>query len=121
MKNYTQAKDVLIEFFPLHRTLVSDDMDRTLAIIGSYLPEQAGYKVENYAPGEPVWTWKVPERYVVHEAYLELEDGTRLVDFADNPLHLVSYSLPVDAWLSWNELAPHLFTAPKRPWAVPWM
>ncbi len=121
MKNYAQAKDVLIEIFPLHRTLVSDDMDRTLAIIGSYLPDQAGYALENYAPGKSVWTWKVPERYVVHEAYLELEDGTRLVDFSDNPLHLVSYSLPVDAWLSWNELAPHLFTAPKRPWAVPWM
>ena len=34
--------------------------------------------------------------------------GRDLVDFADNPLHLVSYSLPTDCWLSWNELTPHL-------------
>ena len=121
MKNYAQAKDVLIEFFPLHRTLVSDDMDRTLEIIGSYLPDDSNYTVENYAPGKKVWTWVVPERYVVHEAYLETEDGERVIDFANNPLHLVSYSLPVDEWLDWNNLEPHLVTAPKRPWAIPWM
>ena len=121
MKNYTQAKDVLIEIFPLHRTLVSDDMDRTLEIIGAYLPQEAGYVIETYAPGKTVWTWKVPERYVVHAAYLEAEDGTRLVDFADNPLHLVSYSLPVDCWLTWNELESHLFFSATRPTAVPWM
>ena len=37
MQNYHQVKDVLIEFFPLHRTLVSDDMDKTLEIIGKCL------------------------------------------------------------------------------------
>jgi aminopeptidase-like protein len=121
MKNYNAAKDVLVEIFPLHRTLVSDDMDTALGIIGDYLPDDADYTVETYTPGQNVWTWKVPERYVVHEAYLELEDGTRLVDFKNNPLHLVSYSLPTDCWLTWNELEPHLYTAPKRPWAVPWI
>jgi aminopeptidase-like protein len=121
MKKYTTAKEVLEEIFPLHRTLVSDGLDRALEIVGSNMPDIAGYAIESYPPGKPVWTWRVPERYVVHEAYLELEDGTRIVDFAWNPLHLVSYSLPTDCWLSWNELTPHLYTAPKRPWAVPWM
>lgn len=121
MKPYRTSKDVLIEFFPLHRTLVSDDMDRTLEIIGSYMPDDAGYLMETYAPGKSVWTWKIPERYVVHEAFLEAEDGTRLVDFADNPLHLVSYSLPIDQWLSWNELEGHLYFSVKRPRAVPWI
>ena len=64
------------------------------------MPDGSAYQVETYAPGKLVWTWKVPERYVVHEAYLETEDGTRVVDFADNPLHLVSYSLPVDQWVT---------------------
>lgn len=121
MNNYTHAKDVLMEIFPLHRTLVSEGMDRALEIVGSYLPDEAGYEIETYAPGKAVWTWKVPERYVVHEAYLETEDGIRVVDFADNPLHIVSYSLPTDGWFTWNELESHLYTAPKRPWAVPWM
>lgn len=113
-------KSVLAEFLPLHRTLASDGMDETLRIIGSYMPEQAGYAVENFAPLTRAWTWKIPERYVVHEAYLESEDGERIVDFKDNPLHLISYSLPIDRVLNWDELAPHLRFSERRPNAIPW-
>lgn len=120
MKSYSSLKSVLEEIYPLHRTLVSDGLDQALEIIGSYLPDAAHYAIENYAPGTPVWTWNVPERYVVHQAYLEAEDGRRIVDFKENPLHLVSYSLPVDKILTWGELEPHLYTHPKRSWAIPW-
>jgi aminopeptidase-like protein len=113
-------KSVLEQIYPLHRTLVSDGLDQALEIVGSYLPDEMNYNIENYAPGTAVWTWKVPERYVVHQAYLETEDGRRIVDFKDNPLHLLSYSLPVDKMLTWNELEPHLYTNAKRPWAIPW-
>ena len=34
MKPYSSLKSILAEFFPLHRTLASDDQDRTLEIIG---------------------------------------------------------------------------------------
>jgi aminopeptidase-like protein/aminoglycoside N3'-acetyltransferase len=120
MKPVNSIKDMLGEIMPLHRTLASDGMDTALDIIGSYLPENAHYKVETYRPLTPVWTWYVPERYNVRDAYLETEDGDRLVDFHDNPLHLVSYSLPVDALLSWKELEPHLYFNEKRPHAIPW-
>ena len=109
MKPYTSLKSILAEFFPLHRTLVSDDHDKTLEIVGSYMPDSSNYTIETYAPLTQVWTWKVPERYVVHEAYLEIEGGERVVDFKDNPLHIVSYSLPVDKILSFDELQPHLY------------
>jgi aminopeptidase-like protein/aminoglycoside N3'-acetyltransferase len=120
MKPIAKLKDVLGEILPLHRTLASDGLDKALEIVGSYMPENAEYKVETYEPLKKVWTWYVPERYVVHEAYLETEDGKRIVDFKDDPLHLVSYSLPTDLTLSWDELAPHLYFNEKRPKAVPW-
>src|SRR5829696_5963105 len=109
MKPYTSLKSILAEFFPLHRTLASDDHDKTLEIVRSYMPDSSNYTIETYVPLTPVWTWKVPERYVVHEAYLEIESGERIVDFKDNPLHIVSYSLPVDKTLSFEELQPHLY------------
>ena len=121
MKSYSSLKSILAEFFPLHRTLASDDHDKTLEIIGSYMPNSSNYAIETYAPLTPVWTWKVPERYVVHEAYLETETGERIVDFKDNPLHIVSYSLPVDKVLSFEELQPHLYFNEKRPHTVPWI
>ncbi|MEW6400422.1 MAG: DUF4910 domain-containing protein [Chloroflexota bacterium] len=119
-KPYTSLKSILAEFLNLNRTLVSDDMDKTLSIIGSYMPDTANYTVENYAPLTDVWTWKVPERSALHEAYLETEDGERIVDFKDNPLHIISYSLPVDRMLTWDELALHLRYSEKRPAAIPW-
>lgn len=120
MKPITSLKEVLAEIMPLHRTLASDGTDAALDIIGSYLPENACYEIETYEPLKPVWTWYVPERYVVHEAYLETEDGQRILDFKDNPLHIVSYSLATDKILTWEELQPHLYFSEKYPNAVPW-
>src|SRR3990172_3796591 len=121
MKSYTSLKSILAEFFPLHRTLASDDQDKTLAIIGSYMPDSSNFTIETYAPLAPAWTWKVPERYQVREAYLEIEGGERIVDFRDNPLHIVSYSLPIDKVLTFEELQPHLYFSEKRPHTVPWV
>ena len=121
MKSYTSLKSILAEFFPLHRTLASDDHDKTLEIIGSYMPESSNYTIETYTPLEKAWTWQVPERYMVHEAYLEIEGGERVVDFKNNPLHIVSYSLPVDKTLSFEELQPHLYFNEKRPHTIPWV
>ncbi len=114
-------KPILEEIYPLHRTLACEGTDEALAIVGRHMPAAANYHVENFAPLAPAWTWKVPERYVVHAAYLETEHGERVVDFADNPLHLVSYSLPVDRLLTWDELSPHLFTNPSLPHTIPWI
>ena len=114
-------KEILEKIYPLHRTLASDGTDEALKIIGENLPAEAGYTIETYPPGKRVWTWKVPERYVVTRAYLETEDGEKILDFHENPLHLVSYSLPIDKWLTWDELAPHLHTNKERPDAIPWV
>ena len=113
-------KDLVKELWPLHRTLACDGTDKALEIIASNMPSEADSRVETYAPGTPAWTWTVPERYVVHEAYLERDGGERIVDFRDNPLHLVSYSRPIDQVLTWEELKPYLYYSTKRPHAIPW-
>jgi len=116
-----KLRAILETLFPLHRTLASDGMDEALNVIGEHMPTGADYMVENYTPGSKAWTWTIPERYLVHEAYLETVNGERILDFADNPLHLVSYSTPVDAILSWGELKSHLYYDEKRTWAIPWL
>lgn len=113
-------KALLTTLWPLHRTIVSDGTDEALRIVGEHLPASAGYSVATFAPGAPAWTWTVPERYEVDEAYLETEGGERIADFAWNALHLQSYSLPVDTLLTWEELEPHVHYSDKRPAAIPW-
>jgi aminopeptidase-like protein len=114
-------KPILEKIYPLHRTLASEGLDEALEIVGEHMPEGMNYAIETYRPGDPAWTWKVPERYLVHEAYLESQDGRRWVDFADNPLHIVSYSLPTDLEMSWDDLEAHLFYNEERPHSIPWV
>jgi len=114
-------KPLLEKLYPLHRTLASEGMDKALQIVGEHMPATSNYTIETYTPGTPIWTWTVPERYVVHAAYLEIEEGARVVDFDRNPLYIVSYSLPVDEVLSWEELEPHLYYTEELPWATPWI
>ncbi len=108
------------ELYPLHRTLVSDGTDEALERVRAHLGPGVRYVVERFAPGARAWTWRVPKRWVVREAYIEIEGGERVVDFAQNPLHLVSYSDSVDATLTWQELSPHLHVSKARPHAIPW-
>jgi len=115
-----ELKPILETLYPLHRTLASDGTDDALKIIGEHMPVKSNYSIESYAPGTRVWTWVVPERYEVKEAYLEIEGGERIADFNWNPLQLVSYSLPIDEILEWVELEPHLHFSEKRPKAIPW-
>ena len=116
--------DLVERLWPLHRTLVSDDMETTLDIIGEYLPAEGEYHKNHYPSGEKAWTWVIPEKFVVNEAYMEAKiegEYQRIVDFADNPLHVVSYSPPFSGNLSFKDLDKHLYSNPKRPDAIPWV
>lgn len=115
---------LMTRLWPLHRTLVSADMDRAMDIIAEALPAEGEWVLNAYPSGTRAWTWTVPEEFVVDEAHVELltpEGPRRIVDFADNPLHVVSYSPAFTGELSFDELAPHLHYNRTRPHAVPWV
>jgi aminopeptidase-like protein len=46
--------------------------------------------------------------------------GERVIDFRRSNLHVVSYSMPVRARMSLEQLRPHLFTLPDRPEWIPY-
>ncbi len=109
---------LLTDLWPLHRTLNSDDMDRALAMCGQYLADER-YRIHRFEPRTDVYDWWIPERYHVREAWLEIE-GERVADFAANPLHLLSYSLPATIEGRLGDIRDHLWTNPARPDAIPW-
>ncbi|MBE1302182.1 MAG: DUF4910 domain-containing protein [Alteromonadaceae bacterium] len=110
------------ELYPLHRTLVCDDIDKSLSIIANYLPRnfRSNFNVRSIPSGTQCWTWTTPQKYTVKEAYIETLDGQRIVDFADNALHLVSYSHSINEVLTFDELEKHLHYTKNRPGAIPW-
>jgi aminopeptidase-like protein len=54
------------------------------------------------------------------DAYIKNEHGHRVVDFRASNLHVLNYSVPVDATMSLSELKPHIFTLPDQPELIPY-
>lgn len=109
--------DLLNELWFLPRELVSDGYDAALARLAEVVP----MTIHEVPSGTPVWTWKVPEKWTADAAYLETLGGKRLVDAAEHPLHVVSYSLPFEGMVSRAELFQHLHTHPRLPDAIPFV
>jgi len=99
----------------LPRDIVSDGYDLALSTLAAQVPMM----IHKYPTGTHAWTWIVPEKWTCHEAYLETLNGRRLFSYADNPLHVVSYSLPFDGEVQRSELLSHLHVHPKLPEAIP--
>ena len=124
----TSMMDLIHETWYLKRDLVSADYDLALArLLAEFdvfaaLPESAFWrKVHEYPSGKQVWTWKTPEEWICEQATLETLDGKRIIDEADHPLHVVSYSLPFEGVVAREELLPHIHTHPRLPDAIPFV
>jgi aminopeptidase-like protein len=77
--------------------------------------------IHEYPTGEACWTWRVPEKWTCHEAYLETLDGQRLLDYQDHPLHVISYSLPFEGLVRREQLLKHMHVHPRLPDAIPYV
>ena len=118
MTDGTRMFELMSELWPLHRTLNCDDMDKALDIVGGYIGDDR-WEIHRFKPKTDALTWWIPERYQVNEAWLEI-DGKRVADFAENPLHLLSYSLPQKIDGTLGEIRDHIWSNPDRPDAIPW-
>lgn len=105
-KNYTFRRD-----------LVSDGYDQALNSFAQEIP----MTIHEYPSGMEVWSWQVPNKWECKQAYLENLAGERLIDQANHPLHVVSYSLPFNGIVSREELFEHLHVHPHLPNAIPFM
>jgi aminopeptidase-like protein len=106
--------DIVKDLYYKRRDLVSDGYDESLDYISKILP----IKIHKIKSGTPCWTWTVPEKWTVEEAYVEA-DGKKLIDMNDHPLHVVSYSESVNKFVSKQELMNHISTNKDRPNAIP--
>jgi aminopeptidase-like protein len=110
-------REMIDALWRLPRDIVSDGYDAALTALATQVPME----IHSYPTGLECWTWIVPEKWTCHEAYLETLDGRRLFSYADNPLHVVSYSLPFDGEVGRDELLRHLHVHPQLPGAVPFV
>lgn len=108
--------ELIKELYPICRSITGNGVRETLERIGQRVPLQ----IHEVPSGTQVFDWTVPREWNIEEAFIEDADGNRLVDFANHTLHVVSYSVPVDATFTWEELRPHLHTLPDHPDWIPY-
>jgi aminopeptidase-like protein len=102
--------------FPICRSITGEGLRRTLA----YIAERIPLGLQEIPSGEKVLDWEIPPEWNVAGAYVARLSGERVVDFADNNLHLVQYSLPMDRVVPREELKSHLHSLPDQPDLVPY-
>src|SRR5436190_19914601 len=108
--------DLARRLYPLRRSLTGDGVRETLEVVSVWAP----LEVTEVPSGTHVFDWTVPPEWNVREAWIAGPDGARIVDVDDHTLHLMSYSIPVRARMSLEELRPHLYSLPGQPNLIPY-
>lgn len=104
--------------FPICRSITGDGVRETLKILQE---EYADIKIYEVPSGTQVFDWTVPKEWNIRDAYIEDSQGERILDFKENNLYVVGYSLPMDCMMSLAELKEIIFTQPDQPDVIPYV
>jgi aminopeptidase-like protein len=112
-----EIEDIFDRLWPIMRSLTGDGVRRTLDILSEIVPIS---RIE-IPSGTQAFDWRVPQEWNFNEAYIIDPLGRRILDAAENTLHLVNYSIPFSGRMGLKELQNHLFSLPERPEAIPYV
>ena len=103
------------KLFPINRSLTGDGNRKTLEIINSIIP----LKINEIKSGTKVFDWIIPEEWNIRSGWIKDSKG-KIVDFEDNNLHVLGYSMPIDKKVTYNELIKNIYTLQNRPKSIPY-
>ncbi len=103
--------------WPICRSLTGDGVRESLKILQEIIP----LEIHEVPSGSQAFDWVVPNEWNIRDAYIVTPQGKKIAAFAENNLHVVSYSIPVDQEMTWDELQPHIHTRPDLPEAIPYV
>jgi aminopeptidase-like protein len=102
--------------FPICRSITGEGVRQTLEAIQEIIP----LKVYEVPTGKDVYDWQVPKEWSIHGGYIRNMKGEKIIDFQDNNLHVLNYSIPVHKTVSRVELKQHIYTLPEKPDWIPY-
>lgn len=117
MNEIKQMDDLFDRLFPIMRSITGEGVRETIRILQEYIP----IEMEGIKTGTEVFDWEIPKEWVIREAWIKDEHGNTIIDIKDLNLHVVNYSEPIDAWLTLDEMKPHIHTIAHLPDAVPYV
>ena len=111
-----EALELMQRLYPLCRSLTGDGVRATFDALEDQIP----IKRTEIPSGTRVFDWIVPDEWNLRDAYIADADGTRVVDFRDSTLHVVSYSEPVRTRCRWRRCASGCTRCPDQPDLIPY-
>ena len=104
--------------FPICRSITGDGVRETLAILKEYVKDLTIHEVPS---GTAVFDWVIPKEWKIREAYIENEQGEKIVDMKENNLHVVGYSAPIDRYVDLQELLQYIYVQEDQPDVIPYV
>ena len=105
------------KIFPICRSIMGEGVRQTFDILLREMPDMKLYEVPT---GTKVFDWTIPNEWAIRDAYIENENGEKIVDMKVNNLHVMGYSTPVDEWMSLDDLKQHIYTLKDQPDLIPY-
>lgn len=113
--------NIIKDLFPITRSLSGNGNRQTLNYLKkNYLDE---LKIHEYsiADNKSTYDWETPYEWNISDAYIEDENGNRIIDFKNNNLHILGYSESIDVTIPFSELDNHLYSLEDDIDAIPYV
>ena len=106
------------QMYPLCRSLSGSGTLETLKIIKKNFKK---FKIKKFDSQKRVFDWKVPSQWEIRDAYILDKFNKKIVNFKNNNLHVVGYSIPINKTLNLLQLKKKIYSLPKQTDAIPYM
>lgn len=110
--------DVCKKLINLNRSLTGEGNRQTLRVLSKI---NKNLKIKKFKSGEKIFDWKIPLEWNIKNAWIKDGKNKKIIDFKNNNLHVVGYSIPIKKTLSLKLLKKNLFTYKKLPNAIPYV
>ena len=107
------------DLFPICRSLTGNGVDKTLAYLQNNI--KINLRIIKFKTGTKVFDWKIPKIWNVSKAHVKRLNGSTIIDFKKNNLHVVGYSSKIKKTVDKKELFKHLFTQVNQPNLIPYV
>lgn len=117
MNRETEIEKYFDRLYPINRSITGEGNRKTLKI----LQEIIDLKIKEVSSGTKCHDWKIPYEWNIKEAWVKNSKGEKIIDFEENNLHILGYSIPFLGKMNLSELKEHLYSVPEMVDAIPYL
>ena len=112
--------NIIKDLFHINRSLSGNGNRQTLQYLKENYLGELQIKEYSIKDNPETFDWDTPHEWNINDAYIEDENGNKIVDFKKNNLHILGYSEPVDITIPFSELDKHLYSLENDIDAIPY-